>query len=58
MQKDKEKYVVRFPEGLRDLVKETAYANGRSINGEIMFRLRQAYGLVGEVKQGGEVSQA
>jgi len=38
-----DKYVVRMPEGMRPLIKEQAAINGRSMNAEIIFRLKQAY---------------
>lgn len=34
-----DQYTVRFPEGLRDKLKEAAAANGRSMNSEIIERL-------------------
>ena len=36
---------LRIPEDLKQRVREEAAANGRSMTGEIVFRLRQAYGL-------------
>lgn len=35
-----DKYVIRFPEGMRDEIKAAAEANGRSMNAEIIARLR------------------
>jgi phage FluMu gp28-like protein len=40
---DQDKYVVRFPEGLRDKVKASAEANGRSMNAEIIARLEESF---------------
>lgn len=37
--RDADKYVVRFPEGLRDQIKELAKANRRSMNAEIIVAL-------------------
>jgi plasmid stability protein len=34
--KDYEKFVVRFPDGMRDVVAERAKRNGRSMNSEII----------------------
>jgi hypothetical protein len=35
--------MVRFPEGLRDRIKEAADANGRSMNSEIISRLEASF---------------
>lgn len=37
---DQDKYVVRFPDGLRDHLKRQAEKNGRSLNAEIIKRLQ------------------
>lgn len=37
-----EQFVVRFPDGMRDRLKEAAHANGRSMNAEIVARLQQS----------------
>jgi len=37
-----DKYVVRFPEGLRDRVKEQATRNRRSMNAEIVVAIEAA----------------
>lgn len=42
MTPDQNKYVVRFPEGLRDRIKEEAERNCRSMNAEIVFHLQNA----------------
>lgn len=39
--RDADKYVVRFPEGLRDKIKALAKANRRSMNAEIVFALEE-----------------
>lgn len=39
-----DKYIVRFPDGMRDRIKEAAEANGRSMNAEIIKRLEQTFG--------------
>lgn len=40
-----DKFQLRFPEGMRDQIKEAADANGRSMNAEIVHRLRQSLGI-------------
>jgi len=39
VKQDQDKYQVRFPDGMRDLLKEAAASNNRSINAEIIARL-------------------
>lgn len=39
-----DKYVVRFPDGMRDQIAEAAKAAGRSMNAEIVLRLQQSFG--------------
>lgn len=38
--KDQDKYVMRFPEGMRDSIKAAAKSNNRSLNAEIIARLQ------------------
>jgi len=38
-----DKFMLRLPDGMRSLIKEQAAGNGRSMNAEIVFRLKQAY---------------
>lgn len=40
--KDYDKFVVRFPDGLRDAIADRAKANGRSMNSEIVQILEDA----------------
>ena len=40
-----DKYVVRFPDGMRDRIAEVAKANGRSMNAEIISRLELSFNL-------------
>lgn len=40
--KDYEKFVVRFPDGMRDAVAERAKRNGRSMNSEIVQMIQDA----------------
>jgi len=39
--RDADKYIVRFPSGMRDEVKRQAAENGRTINAEIIYRLKK-----------------
>lgn len=38
-----DQFVVRFPDGMRDRLKEAAQANGRSMNAEIITRLQDSF---------------
>jgi len=42
---DQDKYIVRFPEGMRDHLKAEAEKNKRSLNAEIIARLEFTVGL-------------
>lgn len=46
MRKTCDQYVVRFPDGLREAIKQNATENGRTMNAEIVFHLRKAMRLV------------
>jgi plasmid stability protein len=35
-----DKFMLRFPDGMRDRIKEAAAENGRSMNAEIVYRLQ------------------
>lgn len=37
-----EKFILRFPDGMRDQLREIAAANGRTMNAEIIARLEQS----------------
>lgn len=39
--RDADKYIVRFPAGMRDEVRRQAAENGRTINAEIIYRLKK-----------------
>lgn len=39
-----DQFVVRFPDGMRDMLKEAAGKNGRSMNTEIVARLAWSFG--------------
>lgn len=41
--KDQDKVIVRLPDGMRDLLKEQALKNGRSMNAEIVARLERSF---------------
>lgn len=41
--RDADKYIVRFPDGMRDRLKEAAKASGRSLNAEIVHRLQTSF---------------
>lgn len=38
-----DQYIVRFPDGMRDRLKETAARNNRSLNAEIISRLEDSF---------------
>ena len=42
MRNDREQYIVRFPDGMRERIKEEAERNQRSMNAEIVFHLKRA----------------
>ncbi len=42
MTRESEKFVVRFPEEMRELVSQVAQGNHRSMNSEIVIRLDQS----------------
>lgn len=37
-----DKYMVRFPDGMREEIKRIASENERTINGEIVYRLKKS----------------
>lgn len=39
-----DKFIVRFPDGMRDRIKHAAQKNGRSMNAEIVNRLERSFG--------------
>lgn len=43
-----EQYIVRFPDGMRDRIKEAAKDNGRSMNAEIISRLEASFAKTDE----------
>lgn len=43
MSQDQDKFIVRFPDGMRDQIKAAAVARGRSMNAEIVYRLSASF---------------
>lgn len=41
--RDSDKFMLRFPDGMRDRIREAAEANGRSMNAEIVQRLQDSF---------------
>ena len=48
---------LRVPDDVRARIRAEAEANGRTMTAEVVFRLRQAYGLVPEQQGGAEVKR-
>lgn len=48
-----DKYIVRFPEGMRDRLKEKAKANNRTLNAEIVARLDASFEATGSLEKQG-----
>lgn len=46
-----DKYIVRFPDGMRDRIAEIAKENGRSMNAEIVARLEESLAKESELTQ-------
>lgn len=44
--RQKDQYIVRFPDGMRDRLKEEAAKNNRSMNAEILARLEESFDTV------------
>ena len=53
-----DKYVLRFPDGMRDRLKASAKEQGRSLNSEIVSKLQRYDSLAGEVDAIWEVARA
>lgn len=45
---DADKLMVRLPDGLRKAIKLAAAENERTMNAEVIFHLKKAYGLENE----------
>ena len=41
--RESDKYIVRFPDGMRDKIADVAKTNGRSMNAEIVHRLESSF---------------
>lgn len=48
-----DRFIVRFPEGMRDRLKAIAAENGRSLNAEIVYRLQTTLEMDDFVPHGG-----
>ncbi len=46
-----DQYIVRFPQGMRDKLKEEAAKNNRSLNAEIIDRLEETFKYGGGLNQ-------
>lgn len=46
MTQTEDKLIVRLPDGLRETIKRQAATNERTMNAEVVFHLKRAYGLV------------
>jgi hypothetical protein len=53
-----DKFMLRFPDGMRDRIREEAEANGRSMNAEIVYRLAQTLGLDEQLSDKGPLSES
>ena len=53
---DANKFIVRFPEGMRDMIKKKAKEARRSMNAEIVFQLTRIYGATEKEKAGEPVT--
>lgn len=43
MSQDQNKLIIRLPDGMRDLIKQKAAENERTMNAEVVYHLRRAY---------------
>lgn len=46
--RDADKYIVRFPDGMRDEIAASAKANNRSMNAEIIARLEKSFNPISD----------
>lgn len=46
-----DKYIVRFPDGMRDRLKDLAKSNNRTLNAEIVARLARSFDADREIEQ-------
>lgn len=52
MQTD-DKLIIRLPGGLRDTIKRAASENERTMNAEVIYHLKRAYGDLLNAREGG-----
>lgn len=52
---DQDRYIVRFPDGMRDRLKDAAASNKRSMNAEIVARLEASF-EAGSASLNGEIA--
>lgn len=52
-----DQFVVRFPEGMRDRIKDEADKNGRSMNAEIIARLNSSFWALEEIEASKEKNE-
>ncbi|MCZ4270882.1 Arc family DNA-binding protein [Maritalea porphyrae] len=45
-----DQYIVRFPDGMRQKLKDIAAENGRSLNAEIIHRLEQSFNVATSIE--------
>lgn len=44
MKQTEDKLLIRLPDGLRDTIKKSACENERTMNAEVVYRLKRSYG--------------
>lgn len=49
--RESDKFMLRFPDGMRDRLKEAAHTNGRSMNAEIVARLQASFEASDDAEQ-------
>lgn len=54
---NQERFIVRLPDGMRDLIADEAKKNNRSMNAEIVARLQQSFQPNIRWAQGGDVTR-
>lgn len=45
MRQPEDKLIIRLPDGLRETIKKAAADNERTMNAEVVFHLKRAYGV-------------
>ncbi|MUZ63473.1 Arc family DNA-binding protein [Agrobacterium vitis] len=46
-----DQYIIRFPDGMRDRLKQEAAENNRSLNAEIIHRLEQSFATLPDLDE-------